>query len=66
NSIAAYVMADGGLRSLISDSLHIHLGQHYDQLFGPAYSTLINGILVLFLLWLILHWMYKKKIFIKI
>lgn len=66
NSIAAYVLADGGLRSMISDSLHIHLGQHYDQLFGPAYSTLINGILVLFLLWLILHWMYKKKIFIKI
>ncbi len=66
NSIAAYVMADGGIRSMISNSLHIHLGQHYDQLFGPAYSTLINGILVLFLLWLILYWMYKKKIFIKI
>ena len=66
NSIAAYVMADGGLRSLISRSLHIHLGQNYDHVFGPAYATLVNGILVLFLLWLILRWMYKKKIFIKI
>lgn len=66
NSIAAYVMADAGLRSLISNSLHIHLGQNYDQLFGPAYSTIVNGLLVLSFLWLILYWMYKKKIFIKI
>lgn len=66
NSIAAYVLADGGMRSVISQSLHIHLGQHYDTLFGDAYSTLVNGVLVLFLLWLILYWMYKKKIFIKI
>ncbi len=66
NSIAAYVIADGGMRSVISDSLHIHLGQTYDQLFGPAYSTLVNGLLVLLFIWLILYWMYKKKIFIKI
>jgi predicted acyltransferase len=66
NSIAAYVMSDGGIRDLLSNSLHIHLGQHYDQLFGVAYSTLVNGFLVLFLLWLILYWLYKKRIFIKI
>lgn len=66
NSIAAYVMADGGIRDLISNSLHIHLGQTYDHVFGPAYSTLVNGVLVLIFLWLILYWMYKKKIFIKI
>lgn len=66
NSIAAYVMADGGIRSMISNSLHIHLGHNYDQLFGAPYSTVVNGILVLFFLWLILYWMYKKKIFIKI
>ena len=66
NSIAAYVMSDAGLRTLISNSLHIHLGQHYDQLFGAPYATVLNGLLVLFLLWLILYWMYKRKIFIKI
>jgi predicted acyltransferase len=66
NSIAAYVISDGGLRELISNSLHIHLGQTYDQLFGVAYSTLVNGILVLFVIWLILYWMYRKRIFIKI
>lgn len=66
NSIAAYVIADGGIRSFLSDALHTHLGQHYDQFFGAAYATLVNGILVLFLIWLILYWMYKKKVFIKI
>jgi len=66
NSIAAYVLADGGMRSVISQSLHIHLGKTYDHIFGDAYSTLVNGLLVLFFLWLILYWMYKKKIFIKI
>lgn len=66
NSIAAYVIADGGMRGLINDSLFIHLGQNFDQIFGPAYATLVSGGLVLFFEWLILYWMYKKKIFIKI
>ncbi|MGN8071652.1 acyltransferase family protein [Mucilaginibacter sp. 22184] len=66
NSIAAYVMADGGLRRYISENLHTHLGQHYDQLFGIAYTTLVSGGLTLFFLWLILYWMYRRKIFIKI
>ena len=66
NSIAAYVIADGGMRNLINDSLFIHLGKNFDQIFGVAYSTLVSGALVLFFEWLILYWMYKKKIFIKI
>lgn len=66
NSIAAYVIADGGIMSFINKSLYVHLGKNYDQLFGAPYSTLVSGTLVLLLVWLILHWMYKKKIFIKI
>lgn len=66
NSIAAYVIADGGIRSFIADFLYTHLGHNYDQIFGIAYATLVKGVLVLFLIWLILYWMYKKKIFIKI
>lgn len=65
NSIAAYVIADG-FGSFIVKTLYIHLGQHYDQIFGIAYSTLVKGALVLTIEWLILYWMYKKKIFIKI
>jgi predicted acyltransferase len=66
NSIAAYVLADAGMRSLIYDSLYIHLGQHFDRLFGDAYAPLVSGGLTLLLLWMILYWLYKKKIFIRI
>jgi predicted acyltransferase len=66
NSIAAYVIADGGIRNLINDSLFIHLGENFNQVFGAAYATLISGGLVLLFEWLILYWMFKKKIFIKI
>lgn len=66
NSIAAYVIADGGIKTFFQQSLYIHLGQGFDQLFGPAYATLVSGGLVLLLEWLVLHWMYKRKIFIKI
>jgi len=66
NSIAAYVIADGGMRNLINDSLYIHLGKNFDHIFGAAYATLVSGGLVLFLEWLILYWMFKRKIFIKI
>ncbi|WP_394767163.1 acyltransferase family protein [Ferruginibacter sp.] len=66
NSIAAYCIADGGIRSFIAGSLYIHLGPTYDQIFGAPYATLVKGMIVLFFIWLILYWMYKKKIFIKI
>lgn len=65
NSIAAYVIADG-FRGFIEKSLYIHFGQNYDQIFGDAYSTLVKGIIVLTIEWLILYWMYRKKLFIKI
>lgn len=65
NSIAAYVMAHT-ITSFIKSSFAIHLGQNYDKVFGDAYSTLISGGFVLLMDFLILHWMYKKKIFLKI
>lgn len=66
NSIAAYLMSDGGVRQYITDNLYVHLGPHYDQLFGTTYATLISGSLTLLLLWLILYWMYKRNIYVKI
>ena len=65
NSIAAYCIADGGIRDIINQSLYFLLGQNFDKGFGP-YAPLVTGGLVLFFMWLILYWMYKKKIFIKI
>lgn len=65
NSIAAYVIADG-FSSFIAGSFYIHLGQNFDQVLGLPYATLVKGGLVLLAEWLILYWMYKRKIFIKI
>ncbi len=64
NSIAAYVIADG-FGAFITKTLYTHFGQ-YDQVFGVGLSSLVKGTFVLTLMWLILYWMYKKKIFIKI
>jgi predicted acyltransferase len=65
NSIAAYVIAEA-VSPFIRDTLYIHLGRNYNQLFGPAYETLVRGGLTLLIEWLILYWLYKKKIFIRI
>lgn len=64
NSIAAYVIADG-FGSFITKTLYTHFGQ-YDQVFGDGLSTLVKGLFVLTIEWLILYWMYRKKIYIKI
>ncbi|MBL7818818.1 MAG: DUF5009 domain-containing protein [Saprospiraceae bacterium] len=65
NSIAAYVIAHT-IDSFIGSSLKIHLGQNYAELFGAAYTPLVHGFLTLFFEWLILYWLYKRQIFIKI
>jgi predicted acyltransferase len=65
NSIAAYVIADS-FNSFVSKSLKTHLGQNYAAIFGEPYQTLVHGALVLTIDWLILKWMYNKKLFIRI
>ncbi|HEX7904493.1 MAG TPA: DUF5009 domain-containing protein [Chitinophagaceae bacterium] len=65
NSIAAYVISHL-MKPFINSSLHIHLGQNFDKLFGSDYAISVAGGATLFMEWLILYWMYKRKIFIKI
>ena len=36
------------------------------QILGPAYETLLSGGCVLLVYWLILFWMYRHKLFVKI
>ncbi len=66
NSIAAYVIADGGMAAFIGSALSTHLGENFARVPGDAYAPLVRGLLILALEWLILYWMYRKKIFIKI
>lgn len=65
NSIAAYC-ADWLWMSFVSEALVRHLGHGPFLLFGPAYEPLLLGAATLFVLWLILYWMYRRRIFLRI
>ena len=65
NSIAAYCMAhlfDG----FVGSNLTTHLGKNAFKLLGGPYEPLLHGAAVLLVLWLLLFWMYRRKIFIRI
>jgi heparan-alpha-glucosaminide N-acetyltransferase len=65
NSIAAYFLADcfGGQ---IADAFRIHIGAAPFRVFGTALEPLTRGALQLVTYWLILFWMYRRKIFLRI
>ena len=50
----------------IVDNLHINLGSRIFQLFGTGYEPLLQGIAVMLIYWLLLFWMYRKQIFLRI
>src|SRR6185369_4332820 len=65
NSIAAYLIAHL-FESFIQKALVTHLGANGFRLFGPAYVPLLQGAATLFIMWLLLWWMYRRKLFLKI
>ena len=65
NSIAAYLIAHW-FEEFIVSSFRINLGQHVFQIFGTALEPLTQGAVVLLTYWLILFWMYRRKLFLKI
>jgi heparan-alpha-glucosaminide N-acetyltransferase len=65
NSIAMYCMAHLFDR-FIRDSLRIHLGRHAFDLFGTVYAPIVERSAMLFVLWLLCFWLYKRKIFLRI
>lgn len=65
NSIAAYCIAhlfDG----FIIKNLKTHLGQDAFKFMGDPYEPLLHGAAVLLVFWLILFWMYRRKLFLRI
>jgi predicted acyltransferase len=50
----------------IRDSLKTHLGSQIFQGFGPTYAPMVERLSVLFVMWLVLWWMYRRKIFVRI
>jgi predicted acyltransferase len=66
NSIAAYCMSTSFIKPELHKLVKRHLGAQTFQLFGPEYATLLHGGLTLLLLWLILYWLYRQKVFIRV
>jgi predicted acyltransferase len=65
NSIAAYLIAHLW-EEFIQQSFRIHLGMRALNVFGSALEPFVLGTLTMIAYWLILHWMYRKKVFIRI
>lgn len=65
NSIAAYMIAHL-FEDFIEKALLTHLGDGVFRAFGAAYEPFLLGASVLLAYWLILHWMYKRKLFLRI
>jgi predicted acyltransferase len=65
NSIAAYCMAHL-FESFIHTNLVTHLGPNLFNSLGPAFEPLLHGGAVLLVLWLIMFWMYRRKLFLRI
>jgi heparan-alpha-glucosaminide N-acetyltransferase len=65
NSIAAYMIAHL-FENFIEKSFRTHFGQGIFALFGQPWEPVMAGIAVLAVYWLILYWMYQRKLFLRI
>jgi predicted acyltransferase len=65
NSIAIYCLVHL-IDRFIMDSLFIHLGHSPFQFLGAAYEPLLAGIVTMSIFYLILWWMFRRKLFIRI
>jgi heparan-alpha-glucosaminide N-acetyltransferase len=65
NSIAAYMIAHL-FEDFVASSFRIHLGERTFQVFGTALEPLLLGTAVLLTYWVLLFWMYRRKLFLKI
>jgi heparan-alpha-glucosaminide N-acetyltransferase len=65
NSIAAYLIAHLW-EDFLRRNLLTNLGHAPFLIFGPGLQPLLLGATILLLDWLFLHWMYQRKIFLRI
>jgi heparan-alpha-glucosaminide N-acetyltransferase len=54
------------ITGFISENLKIHLGPLIFECAGTTYAPLLERIAVLLVFWLILLWMYRRKLFLRI
>jgi predicted acyltransferase len=65
NSITAYVMS-WTLEHWVGENLVRHLGRAPFLVLGEPFEPVLRGASVLAVFWLVLFWMYRKRIFVRI
>lgn len=65
NSIAMYVL-EHVATDFVGRSFRIHLGAAPFEIFGPAFSPIVLGTATLLVFWLMLWWMYRQRVFVRI
>jgi heparan-alpha-glucosaminide N-acetyltransferase len=65
NSIVAYCMAHLA-HDFITRSFKTHLGPNVFKSWGTPYEPLMAGAAVLLVYWLVLFWMYRRRVFVRI
>jgi heparan-alpha-glucosaminide N-acetyltransferase len=65
NSIAMYLMAHWWPK-FIAGSFKTHFGPDVFEIAGKPYAPILQASAVLFVMWLVCWWMYRRKIFLKI
>ncbi len=65
NSIAVYVMS-WTMSNFFANAVDRHLGWALSPMAGPTFQPVLQGFAVILIFWLILLWMYNRKIFLRI
>src|SRR5579872_5883966 len=65
NSIAIYVMS-WTMEDFVRRSIETHLGGAFSATVSPTFLPVAYGLGVMLTFWLILFWMYRRKLFLKI
>ncbi len=65
NSIVAYVMS-WTIESWVGQAIERHFGFAIRGLVPEAYRTFVLGWLILLVFWLILDWLFRRKVFVRI
>ena len=65
NSIAIYCLVHW-IEGFIINSLKTCFGHGWPKMFGETFEPMMTGAAALLVFWLILYWMYRRKLFLRI
>ena len=65
NSITVYVMS-WTMEGFVRSALVRHLGRAPFRILGAPFEPVLQGAAVLVVFWLVLYWMYRRRIFVRI